>query len=723
MDDWATASSKTKDDPALRYRKTPIFLLLIYLPTLIVPWVLLCIMTKRPLGSSSYYDPTGAHYISNAAGVFAADLLKSINAVLAVPIISTLLAHAAVVYATRRRRDQKLNVQQLFALADKGWSNYLLLLTANFRGKSSRFLWLGALLVTLGAILQPLISGLVSFETIAATSCLDLPIEGCSLLGPMVVGYDPEPADMPLVSRDLILQDVLGRLVTVSDVEAQPNLWPISPIPNDLASDYLTPSIRRIFMSYRSYSGKLEPDFFVTGLENGTNTGVLREHAVRLNSSVRCEYIQQADIPSPCPGVRPFEVRIERQGLKLSVCVPGNAAQFPFTPSRHRQDIVEDLYLHFEEPHNLTRLNSNTTIRCTASTSRGYFELGNEQNHYVYGPLLDRWPDPDDITANFNDFWGEDAGWARPTEGDTSTAGTSDMLPAERPIASPFNNYDNEEAMLVPGPLMISTEVLFGNYSFLRFLADNTTGMTPAQTYSAVCGHGSIPFSQVLFLISRDGGPQSFCGDVVDRALSRNEVDDHLTRIVASHARTFNGTNDAEYALMMSIYFANRAVLTKTVLAEMPFNMRNIYSSPGLIMVRPTMTMTSLIAISILIFLQTLGLAVIVWLIYSVPTWASAFDAMQVARIGKTLDDSDLPPLGPVKPEDEKRLTKIDALIGRVIESNSAIRENGAGDEGPEKPTDRVRLALGGKGLITRKVAVDHLDEKVEIEKITELPK
>lgn len=410
----------TKDEPTLRYRKTPIFLLFIYLPTLIVPWVLICIMTKRPLGGgSSYYDQSGTHYINNAVGVLITQLLKSTNAVLAVPIISTLLAHAAIVYAMRRYHDQKLNVQQLFALADKGWSNYLLLWSAKSRGKGSCFLWLGALLILLGAVLQPLMSVLVSFETIAATSCIDIPIGGCSNLGPMVVGYDPEPADMPFVQRDLVMQDVLTRLVTVSDLEPQPNLWPINPDKSDFLNGYQKPPDRRMFASYAPDSGFNPEGFFVTALENGTNTGVLREHAVRLNSSVRCEPIQKVDIPSPCPGARPFEMNIERPGagIQLSVCVPGNASQFPFTPSRHRQDTVEEFYFHFEGPYNLTGAvnRTNTTIYCNASTSRGYFELGNELNHYVYGPLLDRWPDPDDIMTNFNDFR-NDIAYSRPTE-------------------------------------------------------------------------------------------------------------------------------------------------------------------------------------------------------------------------------------------------------------------------------------------------------------------
>lgn len=223
---------------------------------------------------------------------------------------------------------------------------------------------------------------------------------------------------MPRLQRDLVMQDVLGRLVTVSGLEPQPNLWPVNPDSNNWIDGYTTPPNRRIFSVYSTDFGFNPDGFFVTALDNGTNTGVLREHAIRLNSSVHCEHISRSDFPSPCLGAQPLETRIDRSGLRLNVCAPGNASQFPFTPSRHRQDISEDLYVNLEVSRSMAfQANAdNFTVHCTASTSRGYFELGNEQNHYVYGPLLDRWPDPDDIAKNFNDFRSGGADWARPTE-------------------------------------------------------------------------------------------------------------------------------------------------------------------------------------------------------------------------------------------------------------------------------------------------------------------
>ncbi|KAK6217909.1 hypothetical protein LQW54_003197 [Pestalotiopsis sp. IQ-011] len=172
---------------------------------------------------------------------------------------------------------------QLFALADRKWSDTPALWTARERGKSSRFLWLAAPLIFLGAIIGPLKSILVQFEQIASVSWADIPPNGPFAY---VVDLDPEPADMAMLGHDLVLQDVLGSLATASDLETQANLWPINPDAGDWTTAYADPSTRREFFVYGSDSGLSHDGFFVTALENGTVTGVLREHAIRLNSSV-----------------------------------------------------------------------------------------------------------------------------------------------------------------------------------------------------------------------------------------------------------------------------------------------------------------------------------------------------------------------------------------------------------------------------------------------------
>lgn len=137
--------------PQLRYRRTTIYLLLFYLPLLIIPWVLTCVLSVRPLGASSYTIQWGGlssrGMLSIVAWLAAVRVLNSTASLVTVLIISTLLAQAAIVYAQRRRAKQKLSIGQVFALADRGWSDITLLWSAfgsNETKISSRFLWLGA---------------------------------------------------------------------------------------------------------------------------------------------------------------------------------------------------------------------------------------------------------------------------------------------------------------------------------------------------------------------------------------------------------------------------------------------------------------------------------------------------------------------------------------------------------------------------------------------------
>jgi hypothetical protein len=43
-------------------------------------------------------------------------------------------------------------------------------------------------------------------------------------------------------------------------------------------------------------------------------------------------------------------------------------------------------------------------VHCTSNSTRGYFELGNYHNGFVPSGLLETWPTPEDMAANFNDL-------------------------------------------------------------------------------------------------------------------------------------------------------------------------------------------------------------------------------------------------------------------------------------------------------------------------------
>ena len=140
--------------PLLRYRRTSLWLLACYLPFLILPWILTCIMANRPPSLPSYYDQKGEYcyytYLSMLFWLAFVRILNSIAAVLVVPITSALLAQGAVVYTQRRKSEQKLNLRQTFALSDRGWTDIPILWSAyRKRGMASKYLKLAACLLLL----------------------------------------------------------------------------------------------------------------------------------------------------------------------------------------------------------------------------------------------------------------------------------------------------------------------------------------------------------------------------------------------------------------------------------------------------------------------------------------------------------------------------------------------------------------------------------------------
>lgn len=145
---------KEKALPILRYRKRSLCLLVCYLPFLILPWVLTCILAIRPPSLPSYYNQMG-EYGANLYLVilFWMGLIRVFNAIaslMTVPVLSALLAQGAVVYTQRRKLKQTLNLRQTFALADRGWADIPILWGAwRSAGTSSKYLWLAAGLLSL----------------------------------------------------------------------------------------------------------------------------------------------------------------------------------------------------------------------------------------------------------------------------------------------------------------------------------------------------------------------------------------------------------------------------------------------------------------------------------------------------------------------------------------------------------------------------------------------
>ena len=132
-----TGYKKDKDTAPLSYRKRSLVLLIIYLPIIIIPWVLQQILVVRPLNGSSYHDQTGEYdAYGYLASVTMVRLLNVIGALITVPVVGALLSQAAVIYSQRRHLGQQLNLRQTLALADKSWGDVLAVWAA-FKGNGT----------------------------------------------------------------------------------------------------------------------------------------------------------------------------------------------------------------------------------------------------------------------------------------------------------------------------------------------------------------------------------------------------------------------------------------------------------------------------------------------------------------------------------------------------------------------------------------------------------
>jgi hypothetical protein len=141
-----------------------------------------------------------------------------------------------------------------------------------------------------------------------------------------------------------------------------------------------------------------------------TTTGILREYAMRLDSPVACSKIERTSFPTSYAGEEPFTASFEMtDDISVRICVPGKLGVLPWTLTRNRQDIVEEIYLDMWDAYKYRAADSdgddtNVTVHCEVKTTRGYFELGNLRNNGTYGPLLQDWPDADVMARDFNDL-------------------------------------------------------------------------------------------------------------------------------------------------------------------------------------------------------------------------------------------------------------------------------------------------------------------------------
>lgn len=198
-------------------------------------------------------------------------------------------------------------------------------------------------------------------------------------------------------------------------MDQQPHLWPEQWINVDDANA----AAKSTLWWYEEMKGYT---YFVSSLTNRTSTGILRQLSMRLNSTTSCADEEVSAFPATCSGERPFASDLSLAGVNISICAPGNYEQTPWTLSRDRQDISEELWIQLSldsssEGDSLMQQwgFQNWTLHCKTDTTRGYFEIPNAHTNNNPGPLRETWPSREEMASDWNDYLGVDFDYAIPT--------------------------------------------------------------------------------------------------------------------------------------------------------------------------------------------------------------------------------------------------------------------------------------------------------------------
>lgn len=198
----------------------PLLIATAYLVFLLVPWVLTCIIARNPnfilTTSSRYKYDVDRRYSANYTILTAIDALNALAVVLSLPVLSSLLARAAVVFTQRRKENQKLTVRQLVALADRGWWNVSLVFQ---RWTSSLLLFFGWVLLLIAFVLPIVRSTVVTYRSAVISPSLSVDEYDD------IAGSSPGPGLLENVDGDSVISYIRSKLQTTSG-GIETNLWP-----------------------------------------------------------------------------------------------------------------------------------------------------------------------------------------------------------------------------------------------------------------------------------------------------------------------------------------------------------------------------------------------------------------------------------------------------------------------------------------------------------------
>ncbi|MCJ1387060.1 hypothetical protein MMC17_010189 [Xylographa soralifera] len=659
---------KPVDAGELRKHVLGLWLIILYALIAILSWTITCVLCYQPIGIPTYFDQVGnysrSRYESSERWRVAATLGTSVVGAISIPVTSAICAKAAAVYC-QRRSDVKappITLRQMLALEDKGWSDSAVirdvLRPSTSRQTRSPLLMFAAVLVVIAFFIPILQGALVSTIYISILSLDDQEFT------PVPIGQQITPGILAASSNTSVMDSIISATINGMLTDKQPFLW--STDQKNLSVNSLVPSVN-IDPSFDNLADEL---FFST-FPIGTDGGVYRNLALRLNVSVSCASVAQSDFPSSCTGTEPLNRTysninssdpapfgdLNNPRYRARICAPGNILTSPWQFVSSRQDIHEEFWLDFQRTTQgpgggvwgYEDRGSNYTLHCSSNSTLGFFELPNYWNGHVAGPLLD-------------------------------------TVPLNGPNLS-YQNSDNNQLSAgsripidgVPGPFLAATLAVFGPRTFFDTVASSNAYTNANQI---ACSTLRYPFTG-LSVIGNDYKLASWnqTSPMLD-CPSHDFSDDPVSPLLAAllgWLPNFGDPTQATAALTLATYAASNAILN---VGPSQQNLE-VWACAGSDLQKPTMAVATMVVVTLLLAAQLVGLAFLAVYASRRPSWTESLDAWAILRIGAEIGP-DVPAVSAAKAQRAKMLDEKKGWIGD------------AGTEWREAGGEYRELRLGG---------------------------
>ncbi|KAJ6506355.1 hypothetical protein C8R47DRAFT_967398 [Mycena vitilis] len=711
----------------LQYSASVVVFAICYAAMAVIAWAATCYLSFKPIGAKHYgvniddaqsdgygvIPSTGYHQLYARSGEWfrAARVLAAIVATLTVPVATSVCTRAAVAFHQRH----KLTLRQTMTLADKAWTapaTWLKLAGAGINRRASfasSFLIVAILLNLLGGIIAPL------QQLYLSTATIKTPTSPIAMLNAdMMDHFDSLTPTYDIGDTTALLRDRLASMGTTTTPQSQ--LWSRNLICDKLLGEDLSLDCGVAGGQYTFSNMSLLQDPFFSQLPSGFSTGLIRQFAPRINSTVRRENITEDEFPQACetlPGA--FYVRYENvsasdafPGLAFEACMPANMSAAPWKPTRDRQDFSEVMYLAVNITSapgwDLQVPTGAYFTRIAVNTSAGYFELPNYMNTGVAGPLLAKDPTvraPGKCDPDCESQTGDPYLHARRAALSTNFDGTA------------FNATQSSEHIVNKGPLLQIALALFGLGSFIdvqtRALQYNSFGMdnaTALQIYNTFqCTGGMVPFLPLLRIGQEQASnPVGTCSRLLSpdpAASARFEAIYYLSSFVYNTDDGWAGDRITN-AFCAAAFLANQAWMLSAFTTQL-----KISYDMGVDMQIPVVSLTGIIVVSVVLGLFLLVLLALALYAWWTPTWTPTLDSFAMLRIGAAVGA----PLRPTphSDPDEAEVDGMFLLFPRKGAAGVAALDKTPGWVGdaanvePKNGEAVGRLALGTGRKITRR--------------------